>query len=49
MTILRSGTTQKYSKNWGAAFGEKKRKPKVSAQAKKKSPAKKAAKKSKKK
>ena len=24
MTILRSGTTQKYSDNWGAAFGQKK-------------------------
>jgi hypothetical protein len=23
MTILRSGATQKYSTNWGSAFGEK--------------------------
>lgn len=25
MTILRSGTTKKYSDNWAAAFGEKKK------------------------
>lgn len=38
MTILRSGTTKKYSENWGAAFGEKKKKtskPKASAKSKK--------------
>ena len=26
MTILRSGTTKKYSDNWSNAFGEKKKK-----------------------
>ncbi|MGI9497338.1 MAG: hypothetical protein ACR2NK_14875 [Mariniblastus sp.] len=26
MTILRSGTTKKYSDNWSSAFGEKKKK-----------------------
>jgi len=30
VTILRSGTTQKYSDNWGAAFGKKKSKSAVS-------------------
>jgi hypothetical protein len=38
MTILRSGTTKKYSDNWGAAFGEKKKKiakPKASGKSKK--------------
>ena len=47
MTILRSGTTQKYSENWGAAFGEKKKKskPKATAKRKTKSKPKKAAKK----
>jgi len=48
MTILRSGTTKKYSDNWGAAFGDKKKskaKPKAAAKSKKtktkKSPSKK--------
>ncbi|MCP4099069.1 MAG: hypothetical protein P8L78_17100 [Mariniblastus sp.] len=48
MTILRSGTTKKYSDNWGAAFGAKKKskaKPKAAAKSKKtktkKSPSKK--------
>lgn len=41
MTILRSGTSKKYSDNWGAAFGEKKSKAKPKATAKKKKVAKK--------
>lgn len=38
MTILRSGTTKKYSENWGNAFGNKKKKtakPKASRKSKK--------------
>lgn len=50
MTILRSGTSKKYSENWGSAFGGKTRKTKTAATAKKKSKAtKKVTKKSKKK
>lgn len=43
MTVLHSGTTKKYSDNWGAIFGEGK-KGKATAEAKK-SPAKPAKKK----
>ena len=50
MTILRSGTSKKYSENWGAAFGEKKKKAKPAAgKAKVKAGAKKTKKKAKKK
>ncbi|MGY8749957.1 MAG: hypothetical protein ACKVHR_18095 [Pirellulales bacterium] len=31
MTILRSGTTKKYSDNWDSAFGEKKKTTKAKA------------------
>ncbi len=50
MTILRSGSTEKYSNNWGSAFGKKKStKAKPSAKKKSKPAKKKAAKKAKKK
>jgi hypothetical protein len=42
MTILRSGTTKKYSENWSAAFGGTKKKSTAKPAAKKKAkPAKK--------
>ncbi len=37
MTILRSGTTKKYSDNWSAAFGEKPKKAKATPSGKSKS------------
>ncbi|HUG70326.1 MAG TPA: hypothetical protein VMM76_21435 [Pirellulaceae bacterium] len=45
MTVLHSGTTKKYSEQWGAIFGDAKPKKKVTANKKKAAPKKKKAKK----